>query len=162
MYIFVVGTVLFSVASVCALGFIINVKQIDNYYKHLTEDCAITYANYVDAELLKEILEVAEADEYQEIRNHAEEIDDDSAVVEYLKEKGLWERYVAQREDMIRFQHNMKDIKYIYIVALGDVNAEYASEDHTAEFVFKRADKYMYEEKNQFKRNNTPFKKKEE
>ncbi len=40
--------------------------------------------------------------------------------------------------------------------------AEYASEDHTAEFVFKRADKYMYEEKNQFKRNNTPFKKKEE
>lgn len=125
MYIFVVATVLFSVASVSALAFIINTRQIDNYYKGLTEDIALTYSSYVDAEYVKELRAAVESEEYQKLREESEETEDDSIVVEYLEEKGLWERYEKQREDMILFQQSMDDVKYLYLVALDDENAEY-------------------------------------
>ena len=124
MYLFIVMTVLLVAGSVCFLSYYINADQIDTYFKRLTENCSSDYASRVDAEFLKELRAVAESDEYQAIRDKAEEEDDDTACVEYLKEKGLWDRYVETREDMITYFENMDDLKYIYLIVWGDADSE--------------------------------------
>lgn len=120
MYIFALATVLFTAAAVCALSYFINANQVDNYYKQLTVNSANAYSYYVDVDFMKELREVAESDEYQAIREAAEEAEDEEPVIEYLKEKGLWEKYESEREEMRTYVSNMKDIEYLYLVVMGD------------------------------------------
>lgn len=122
MYIFVVLTMLFAAASVCMLSYFINVRQIDSYYKRLAINSAKNYASFADIEFLKELRTVAESEEYQALREKAEAEEDDSLIQNYLEEKGIWERYVAQRDVLRTYVSNMKDIKYLYAVAWSDTD----------------------------------------
>ncbi|MBO4637590.1 MAG: diguanylate cyclase [Clostridiales bacterium] len=125
MHLFVAATVLFAVACVCALAFLINVDQIDTYYKRLTVNCAETYSHYVDADFLMRLRDVVSTDEYQAIRVRAEEDDDEDIIIEYLREKDLWDGYVTQREHMRKFQDSMQDVRYIYLIAWGGEGEHY-------------------------------------
>ena len=119
MYIFVIITVLFAAFGVCMLSFFINASQIDSYFKRLTINSAQYASTYVDIDFIKQLRSVVESDEYQAIRGAAEAADDDTSVVDYLKQKGLWDKYVAEREELINFVKNMTDVEYLYIVAWG-------------------------------------------
>ena len=119
MYIYVILTVLFAAFGVCMLSFYINSSQIDSYFKRLTVNSAKYASAFVDVDFMKQLRAVAESDEYQAIRNKAEEEDDDTAVVEYLKAKGLWDKYVEERDELIGYVEDMTDVKYLYVVAWG-------------------------------------------
>ena len=125
MYLFTVSTVLVSVALVCVIFYFINVGQIDRYFKRLTINSATNFASFVDVEFLKELRSVAETEEYQALRKTANDTDNEDLIREYLQEKGLWERYEAEREKLDTYLHNMKDIKYLYIVVCGDKDDKY-------------------------------------
>lgn len=125
MYLFTVSTVLVSVALVCVIFYFINVGQIDRYFKRLTINSATNFASFVDVEFLKELRSVAETEEYQALRKTANDTDNEALIREYLQEKGLWERYEAEREKLDTYLHNMKDIKYLYIVVWGDKDDKY-------------------------------------
>ena len=120
LYLFIMATISIAVASACLLYYNIGVTQIDGYYKRLTMGVAKSVTVTMDGEFLKELRETVESEEYKAIRDHAEEIDDDTAVVEYLQEKGLWEKYQIERNRMIEYIRNMDAIKYLYIVVWGD------------------------------------------
>ena len=124
MYLFVLVTVFVAVAAVAALAYIINVRQIDSYFKRLTLNTAENVASFVDVEFLKELKAVVAADEYQALRDRAEEEDDESLIEEYLREKGLWERYVTQREYLIQYVGFMDDVKYLYLIVWADKGEE--------------------------------------
>ncbi|MCR5237726.1 MAG: hypothetical protein K6E34_11055 [Lachnospiraceae bacterium] len=79
----------------------------------------------MDPEYFKELRAVAESEEYQTLRDKAEETEDETIIEDYLKSKGLWEGYVQNREILIRYLHNMDDIQYLYIVAIGDKDSMY-------------------------------------
>ena len=121
--IFVILTILLSVSGVCILSFIINVNQIDTYFKRLTINNARNFASVVDPDFLKELKEVAQSEEYQALRDRAEEEEDEVIVQDYLKEKGLWERYEEHRQKITTYLNNMSDIEYLYIVVWGGKNA---------------------------------------
>lgn len=125
MYLFVVVTIVFAVASISVLSFIINIKQIDNYFKRLAMNCADTYSTYVDVEYLAKLRKAAESEEFQTLREVAEEEDNEYMIQEYLEDHDLWEGYVAQREHMITYQDGMQDIKYLYLIAWGDKNSDH-------------------------------------
>lgn len=125
LYLFIMATIFFTVASACVLYYNIGVTQIDGYYKRLTMGVAKSVTVTMDTEFLKELREVVETDEYMAIRDHAEEIGDDTSVVEFFKEKGLWEKYQIERNRMIQYIENMDAIKYLYIVVWGDQNDRY-------------------------------------
>ena len=120
MYIFITATVLIAAAGVCVLSFLISVDQIDTYFKRLTTNNARNYATLADIEFIAELREAAESDEYQALRDRAEEEEDESLIQEYLEEKGLWEKYEEERGKMITYVENMEDIEYLYIVAWGE------------------------------------------
>ncbi|MBR6478032.1 MAG: diguanylate cyclase, partial [Lachnospiraceae bacterium] len=125
MYVFIIATILFAVASVCALSYVISASQIDNYFKRLTNNSARIVASQIDAAFLKELRQLAESEEYQALREQAEETDNDSLVIEYLREKGMWDRYEEQRNFLIDFVNNMDDIKYLYAIVWGDAGADH-------------------------------------
>lgn len=125
MYIFVIATVLSAAVGVASIAFGVGVSQIDRYFKRLAMHSAENFSTLVDVEFLKELKEVAQSEEYQAIRDAAEAADDESMIEEYLKEKGLWERYTEQRNLLIRYLRSMKDLKYLYIVVWGGVDDLY-------------------------------------
>ena len=124
MYIFVIITVLSVAFGTAAIAFNTGADQIDRYYKQNTADNARNFASMVDGDFLKELRAVAETDEFQALRDRAEEEDDEALIEDYLREKGLWEKYSETRDRITAYLENMKGIKYLYIIAHGDANAE--------------------------------------
>ncbi len=122
MYIFVVATVLFAVAAVCIISFSINAVQIDNYYKRLAYNSAKNVATQVDVNYLRSLREAAESEEFQELREIAEETGNDTPVEDYLREHGLWDKYVSERNKLRTYVASMTDIEYLYLIAWGDVD----------------------------------------
>ena len=123
MYIFVIASVLFATACVCALSYFINADQVNTYYKRLTVNNAKNYASLADAGFLKELADVAVSDEYQAVRDMAEEADDESLVIDYLTEKGLWDRYLEERDKMRTYVENMEDLEYLYVIKWDDTGS---------------------------------------
>lgn len=125
MYIFVVVIILIVAVGVSAIAFTTEADQIDRYYKQNTADNATNFASMVDGDFLAELRAVAESDEFQKLREQAEKEDNEQLIEDYLKEKGLWEQYSRTRDMITEYLENMKGIKYLYIVAHGDKDAEY-------------------------------------
>ena len=125
MNVFVITTVLLAAVGACTLSYLINANQIDRYYKNLTINSAKNFSALVDVVFLKDLKRLAESEEYQKLRDEAEQKADESIIEDYLKEKHLWSKYVEQRELLHNYLGNMDDIKYIYIVVWRGAN-----EDH--------------------------------
>lgn len=123
MYIFVIVIVLAVAFGTSAIAFTTEADQIDRYYKQNTADNATNFASMVDGDFLEELRAVAESDEFQKLREQAEASDDESLIEDYLKEKGLWEKYSRTRDMITSYIKNVKGIKYLYIIAHGDANA---------------------------------------
>lgn len=117
LYLFITAVVLFAVVGVCVISFTVNVSQIDNYYKRLAMNSAENFSTLVDEEFLDELRTAAETDEYQQIREIAEETEDDSLIEDYLRDHGLWDRYQTERQKLITYVSSMSDVTYLYLVA---------------------------------------------
>lgn len=125
MYIFVIITVLMAAIGITVLAYFINVNQIDTYFKNLAKHSAENFATMVDPNFLDKLRKVAKSEEYQKMRDEAEENEDEAAVEAYLKKEGLWEQYCETREKLCKYLHSMKDLKYLYIIEWGDKDADH-------------------------------------
>ena len=125
LYIFIIITVLAAAIGTAFLAYGINANQIDRFYKQEALDCAVNFSSFVDVDYLKELRKAAETEEYQALRETAEENDDESLIREYLEEHGLWEGYMKTRDDLVRYLRSMEALKYLYIIACGEQYAKY-------------------------------------
>lgn len=125
MYIFVAFTIIVSALGTAAIAFFTSANTIDNYYKQAASDNAKNLASFVDGDYLATLRSAAETEEFQLIRDAAEENDDEEPVIEYLKEHGLWDEYSSIRHMLTEYIANVQDIKYLYLTAHGDRNAVY-------------------------------------
>lgn len=125
LYIFIIITVLAAAIGTAVLAYGINANQIDRYYKQVAFDSAVNFSSFVDGDYLKQLKAAAESDEFQALRETAEENEDESLIQDYLEKNGLWEGYVKTRGDLVRYLRNMEAIKYLYIIACGDQNADH-------------------------------------
>lgn len=122
--IFLMLTVLIAAFGTAAIAFITSVNQINTYYKQCTADNARNFASLVDADFLLELRRAAETDEFQALRDEAEENEDEEPIREYLTEHGFWEKYEQTRNAMVKYVENIEDIKYLYLSAVGDASSE--------------------------------------
>ena len=125
LYIFIIITVLAVAVGTAILAYTINANQIDRYYKQVAFDSAVNFSSFVDGDYLRKLRIAAETDEFQTLRESAEESDDEAAIQDYLEKNSLWEGYSETRGKLVRYLRNMTAIKYLYIVVCGDENAEY-------------------------------------
>ena len=143
MYVFVLGVVVLTIAGIWFLSYRLTSNQIDRYYKRLTINSAENYASFVDVEYIRELRAAAETDEFQDLRDLAEETDDESLIQTYLEEHGLWEDYVEQREIMRKYVETMDDIDYLYVVAWAPEAAE--DGEHYDMYILDADDVPLYE-----------------
>ena len=125
LYIFIIITVLAAAIGTAFLSYGINANQIDRYYKQVASDSAAAFSSLVDGDYLRTLRTAVESEEYQSLREKAEENDDESMIRAYLEANGLWEGYEKARNDLVRYLRNMEAIKYLYIIACGDETARY-------------------------------------
>ena len=125
MDIFVTAVVLFVAFGVALLSYLINADQIDRFYKRIALDSAKNYVTLTDADYLKKLKAAVVSEEYQNLRDQAEEQEEEALVVDCLREKGLWEQYETEREKLRTYVDNISDIEYLYIVVWGDKNDKY-------------------------------------
>ncbi len=119
IYLFVGLTVFTAAMFVAIASHFINANRIDTYFKGLSMDTARNFSNFVDVEFLRTVRAVAESEEFQAIRNEAEENEDEASIEAYLREKGLLDEYDKNREILHRYLSNMNDVKYLYVVVWG-------------------------------------------
>lgn len=125
MFFFIIIIVLLAAFGTSAIAFTTGANQIDRYYKQNTADNARNFASLVDAEYIAKLRASVETPEYQELREKAEEDDDEAVIEAYLREHDLWENYSRIRDMLTDYLSNMKGIKYLYLVAPGGPDALY-------------------------------------
>ena len=125
MYIFVTITLLVAAFGISAISFFAEADQIDRYYKQNTADNARNFASMVDGDYLLKLREAAASAEFQALREKAEEADDEKLIEDYLKEHELWDEYSEIRDMITDYINNMEGIKYLYIIAHGDKDADH-------------------------------------
>ncbi len=125
MYLFVTITVFCATISAALVSYVVNVNQIDTYFKNLAFNSAENFSAFVDAEYLAQLRKFAESDEFQAVRKRAEKEKNGSLIVDCLKENGMWEDYEENRNKLLTYVNHMKDLKYLYIIVWGDKNALY-------------------------------------
>lgn len=123
MYIFVTLMVFAVAVGTAMIAFITSTNRIDAYYKQCASDNAKNVASFMDGDYLAELKAVAEDENYQQIRAKAAKEENDAPIEEYLKEKGLFEQYCRTRDYISQYVSNIKDMKYIYVLAYGDKDA---------------------------------------
>lgn len=136
MYIFVVLTVLAVAFGTSLVAFRTSAHQIDEYYKECASDNAKNFASMVDGDYLMELRTVVEADEFQALRDKAEEEENEQLIQDYLEEHGLWEQYYDIHMRITAYVNNIESLKYLYLNAVGDKNADhdmYLIDDDTVE-----------------------------
>ena len=125
MYIFVASVVIFAAFGVAMLSYIITSGQMERFDKRITLDSAKNYVSLTDVGYLKKLKDVVLSDEYMTLRDQAEKDDNEELVIDYLKEKNLWEQYETERAKLRSYVKNISDIKYLYIVVWGDKGSKY-------------------------------------
>ncbi len=123
-YIFVILTVLIAVLGTATISHFSSARQIDNFYKSTSISAARTFASLLDAEFLSALRETAGSGEYQAIRERAEADDNESLVEEYLKNKGLWEKYSDTSKLLNRYLREADVVKYLYLLVAGANGSE--------------------------------------
>ena len=93
-------------------------NQIDQYYKQCATDNATNFASTLNTDDVAKLKEVIISDEYQEIRQHAEEIESEQPVIKYMQEKGVYDIYINIRNSITKYIKNVKTIKYLYGIIL--------------------------------------------
>lgn len=120
MRLFVIIVVIVVALITALLSYIFNTNQLDTVFKRMTFNSAENFASTLDPVFLAKLKETAESKEFQKVRDTAEEKDDEKAIENYLREKGLWDEYAQMRERMCSYIETMDDIKYLYLIVLGD------------------------------------------
>lgn len=125
IYLFVGITVFVAGIVVAILSYFINASRINGYFSELALDSARYLASQVDAEGLLELKKVIQSEEYQALREVAEEEDNEQLIEDYFKENGVWEIYSDNREIINEYLHKMQDVEYAYLIVWAGPNDKY-------------------------------------
>jgi diguanylate cyclase (GGDEF)-like protein len=117
MYIFIILTVFIVAFSVAFLAFRMSANKIDEYYKQSSIENARNFATMVDVNYLEKLISFIRTDEFQAVRQQAEDNVDESLIQKILEENGFWEGYNDIRTRLIRYLDKMETIEYLYLIA---------------------------------------------
>ncbi|MBO4905390.1 MAG: GGDEF domain-containing protein [Lachnospiraceae bacterium] len=120
VYCFIAVVVFVATFGASMIAYKVHIGQIDTYYKNLSLNTAINFASFVDGDYLNSLCKAISTEEYNNLRDTAEETDNEDMIRDYLIAQGLWDQYDSTRSFLIQYLRNMKDIKYLYIMRLGE------------------------------------------
>ena len=124
IFMFVFLIILAIAVSTSAVTFYSSADRINEYYKRCTYDNARNFASMLDGDYLAKLRSAVETEEYLTLRDKAVKDGNEELIRQYLGERSLWGGYKKVQDAIELYKRNITDIKYLYIVAHGDANAE--------------------------------------
>ena len=107
----------FSMLAIAALllagSYFVHSRDFDNLYKSDVSKIAATAANLSDGAFLRELHRAVSAEDYQRLREQG----DERLIIEWLRERDLYDRYEDQTELLGSIQRDM-DVAYVYVQVL--------------------------------------------
>lgn len=123
LYLFIAAVVIFIASGSIILSYAISSRQIDSIYKHITTANAENFAATLDGDFLAKLRTIFSSPEFQQVRDEAEEQDNNLILQGYMEDLGIWEQYLLTQRSIDRYISNMDEIEYLYVVAHGDETA---------------------------------------
>lgn len=125
LYVFILCIILLITIITSIITYITLSNSLDNIYKNATIDNARNFATYVDGDFIAEFKEIIKSEEYQELRQKAEETENEQLIEDYLREKDVWAKFADTRNKIDDYLDNIKGVRYIYLVDYNNtINAE--------------------------------------
>jgi sigma-B regulation protein RsbU (phosphoserine phosphatase) len=113
------GLLLFLVLAIAggliAIAYWANTSQVDEFYRVETVETAATVSSLLNGDRIGALRDFLSTPEYQEIRNRAEEAEDEQMIEECLAENGWLEEVQSLRKTMSGLR-DLQDAKYIYML----------------------------------------------
>ena len=106
------------------IAYNVVVRQIDNNFKKLAQGIASNYAAFIDTSFYSKLKEIISTEEYRELRDTAEEEDNELLIEGYLKEQGVWEDYISAKDLLSKYLENTEAARYLYVMILNN-NEDY-------------------------------------
>ena len=125
IYFFLIVTILLVSIGTAIFAYFINADKINKYYKRVASDTARNFGAFADGDYLSKLRKFVETDDFQKIRQDAEDKENESLVQNALEEAGLWEEFSNTRSDIMKYLETMHSVKYLYLEVAGDENSKY-------------------------------------
>ena len=113
------GLLLFLVLAIAggliAIAYWANTSQVDEFYRVETVETAATVSSLLNGDRIGALRDFLSTPEYQEIRNRAEEAEDEQMIEDCLAENGWLEEVQSLRKTMSGLR-DLQDAKYIYML----------------------------------------------
>ena len=113
------GLLLFLVLAIAggliAIAYWANTSQVDEFYRVETVETAATVSSLLNGDRIGALRDFLSTPEYQEIRNRAEEAEDEQMIEDCLAENGWLEEVQSLRKTMSVLR-DLQDAKYIYML----------------------------------------------
>ena len=107
-----------------AASYLVHSREIDNLFKERVEQLSVSVSSLLNGDYLENLSNCVSSDEFQELREKANEEDRPELLEDYLKEAGLYSEYVSYTELLGTLQKNSK-VEYIYVQDVGEKDAMY-------------------------------------
>ena len=97
-------------------------NKVDEYYRQNASNLALSLANMIDGDYVRELLLLVDEPEFKAIRETAVETGDWAPMEKLLEERGLLEEYNRETAMLEDFKRDM-DVEYLYVLSIeGDVS----------------------------------------
>ena len=104
-------------AGLTAIAYYVNSERVDRYFKQTTSQAAAAVAAFMDGDYAGRLREEIGSDEFQQIRSAAVEAEDETVIVSWLMEKGLYDRFVQISETLTLYKEKL-GAKFVYLQSL--------------------------------------------
>ena len=116
LYILIFAIILIISASTSIINYRASAKKIDTICKEKTSDNARHFASNLNGDSIQKLKDVIRSEEYLEIRQTAENTDDENLIKDYLVSQEVWDDLETTQNEIEKYLINVTGIKYIYII----------------------------------------------
>ena len=103
---------------------ITHTREVDQLYKDRAARLSVTSSFLLDGDFVKALNDAVSSQEFQALREKAVAAEDPSLLIDYLKEKKLYDGYV-QNTNLLSTLQEGEQVEYLYVQNLGEESAMY-------------------------------------
>ena len=118
-------------------------EEIDSFYKKKSSEVAFSVADMVDGDFVSELFALTSTEEYKEVVSKAS-YENQEPIIDYLKEKGLYERYSELNKMIEKLREDM-NLAYLYIQVFHGGHATYIVEPFAGYYALGYEEELMEE-----------------
>ena len=112
---------------------LVNNRQYRKLYNDKALEIAKTVSDQVNGDFIEELCKEIDTEEFEQIQKEAVAADDEQPIIDWLKEKGMYQNYERINEYLHSIQADM-NIEYLYIQMI---------QDHSSVYLFDPSSGYL-------------------